>query len=204
MQLRSSLPLSLLTHPSPSGKCRIVVLIGLPGSGKSTLAGQLQAQTEGMLLVSTDAIRQHLFGHESVQGPWLLIWAEIQRQIQHGYRQVVQGLAYTVCYDATNAVRRDRRRFIALAQAIGFTQVVGLWLDTPLAVCLERNQQRERQVPPEIITRMHHSLTHAPPSLADPLDWLVRCPYPPSGAAEAEVRLSTGISLLSRVKTSPR
>lgn len=144
---------------------RLILLIGLPGSGKSYLAQKLlEPQRQ---LVSTDAIRYQLFGNEAIQGPWLLIWQEVQRQFQQA------ASAGEAIYDATNAVRRHRREVIALARATGFTQIIGLWVDTPVWLCLARNRRRQRQVPEDVIFRMHRQLKDAPPSLQEGLDRLI-------------------------------
>ncbi|MDZ8051242.1 MAG: AAA family ATPase [Aulosira sp. ZfuVER01] len=159
-------------------------MIGLPGSGKSTWAKKLATKCPQMLLISTDAIRGLLFGDEEIQGSWLLIWQEIQRQLQQATI-----LGKTTIYDATNAQRGYRREIIALARDLGFSQIIGIWADTPLWLCLARNQKRDRQVPEEIILRMHCQLRDAPPNLEEGLDCLIRfsqlrecgnCPHPAS------------------------
>jgi predicted kinase len=148
---------------------KLILLIGLPGSGKSTLAKQLVAQYTQMSLISTDAIRGQLFGSQAVQGPWLLIWREVKRQFQE---TIFTGR--TAIFDATNAQRRHRREVIALARDLGFTQITAIWVDTPVWLCLARNKRRSRQVPEEIILRMHRQLRDAPPSLEEGLDNLIR------------------------------
>jgi predicted kinase len=147
----------------------LLILIGLPGSGKSTLAKQLIIECPRMQLISTDAIRGQLFGDEIIQGPWFLIWQEIERQFQ-------QALAAkkTAIFDATNARRRDRREIITLARELGFTQITGIWLTTPVWLCLARNKRRDRKVPEDIILRMHRQLRDAPPSLEEGLDSLIK------------------------------
>ncbi|MEH2237750.1 AAA family ATPase [Nostoc sp.] len=147
----------------------LILLIGLPGSGKSTLAKQLLAECPQMSLISTDAIRGQLFGSQAVQGPWLLIWREIEQQFQQAI-----ATANTAIFDATNAQRRHRREVIALARDLGFTHIRGIWVDTPVWLCLARNTRRSRQVPEEIILRMHRQLRDAPPSLEEGLDSLIR------------------------------
>lgn len=122
-----------------------------------------------MPLISTDGIRGQLFGSQALQGPWLLIWQEVERQ----FRQATS-TANTAIFDATNAQRRHRREVIALARELGFTQIMGIWVDTPVWLCLARNKRRSRQVPEEIILRMHRQLRDAPKSgrgarRADPL-----------------------------------
>ncbi|MBN4000861.1 AAA family ATPase [Nostoc sp. LPT] len=147
----------------------LILLIGLPGSGKSTLAKQLLAECPQMALISTDAIRGQLFGSQAVQGPWLLIWREIERQFQQAI-----STTNTAIFDATNAQRRHRREVITFARNLGFTHIRGIWVDTPVWLCLARNKKRSRQVPEEIILRMHRQLRDAPPSQEEGLDSLSR------------------------------
>ena len=147
---------------------KLLLLIGLPGSGKSTLAKQLLTQCPQMQLISTDAIRGQLFGSETIQGPWLLIWRELERQFQQAIT-ADQG----VIFDATNAQRKNRREVITLARDCGFRHLTGIWVRTPVWLCLARNQRRIRQVPEDIILRMHRQLRDAPPSLEEGIDELI-------------------------------
>ncbi|MFN6559840.1 MAG: AAA family ATPase [Nostoc sp. ChiSLP01] len=147
----------------------LLLLIGLPGSGKSTLAKQLVAECPQMQLISTDAIRGQLFGCEAIQGSWLLIWREVERQFQQA---ISTGRA--AIFDATNAQRGNRRQVISLARSFGFTHITGIWVNVPVWLCLARNKKRSRQVPEEIILRMHRQLRDAPPSLEEGLDNLIR------------------------------
>ena len=152
----------------------LILLVGLPGSGKSTLVGQLVAADSKLQPISTDKIRERLFGNEVIQGEWLLVWREVQRQFQRAAIQISRGEVSTAIYDATNAQRRHRREVIVYARAAGFKQIVGLWVDTPVWLCLARNRRRDRQVPEEVILRMHRQLRDAPPSLSEGLDRLLR------------------------------
>jgi predicted kinase len=147
---------------------QLFLLIGLPGSGKSTLAKQLVAECPQMELISTDTIRGQLFGSEAIQGSWLLIWQEIERQFQQAALS-----DKTVVFDATNTQRGYRREIITLARDSGFTQITGIWVKTPVWLCLARNKKRLRQVPEEVILRMHRQLRDAPPNLEEGLDNLI-------------------------------
>lgn len=149
---------------------RLILLIGLPGSGKSFLARQLVAECPSRQLISTDSIRAELFGAESVQGPWVLIWREVQRQFQHAAIARAEAI-----YDATNAECSGRREAIALARETGFDRISGVWLDMPVQICLQRNQQRSRQVPDEVIWRMNDRLCSSPPALRDGFDEFFHC-----------------------------
>lgn len=170
---RCDRPLPLDLPPLKPLSTRLILLIGLPGSGKSTVAAKLLQARSQMRLISTDAIRSHLFGDDAMQGHWLQVWREVCKQFQQAVQQIADGHASEAIYDATNAVRRDRRRAIALARAYGFTNIIGIWLNTPLEVCLQRNRQRDRRVPEAVILRMHRCLMGAQPSVSDGCDRLI-------------------------------
>ncbi len=166
----------MVDSPLPPGQdpfVPIILLIGLPGSGKSTLAQKLVEVWPATRLISTDAIRAQLFGDEATQGPWLQVWREVRCQLHQSAQLIRQGNLDRVLFDATNAVRKQRRQVVALARSQGFTHVCGLWLNTALPLCLERNQHRDRQVPIPVILRMHRCLVGAVPSLEEGLDGVI-------------------------------
>jgi predicted kinase len=156
-----------------SSTCCLIVLIGLPGSGKSTLARQVIAECPDCWLISTDAIRAHLFGDEATQGPWMQVWQQVQRQFHQAAQQIKQGVSRAAIYDATNVQRKQRRRVLSLARATGFNHIVGLWLDVPLRMCLSRNQQRDRVVPEFVMQKMYRQLIDAPPAMTEGLERLI-------------------------------
>ncbi|MGF1497198.1 MAG: AAA family ATPase [Elainellaceae cyanobacterium] len=178
---------------------RLVLMIGLPGSGKTTLAAEIAHNSPKCLVVSTDAVRAKFYGDEAIQGEWRRIWAEVERQLREAisapHGQVNHApppiplprlMTPTVIYDATNAVRRQRRRAIAQFRALGFRQIFGLWLDVPLAECLVRNRGRSRQVPEDVVQRMARCLQDAPPELGEGLDALVRYRTPSPAIAQSQ------------------
>jgi adenylylsulfate kinase-like enzyme len=62
-------------------RLRCHLLIGPPASGKTTLAGVLAELTDAVVL-STDVVRQELFGDAAVQGPWRDIEALLHQRIR--------------------------------------------------------------------------------------------------------------------------
>ncbi|WP_279611573.1 WYL domain-containing protein [Thermostichus vulcanus] len=135
------------------------ILVGLPGSGKSTLAACLAESLTGCQIISTDAIRQDLYGDPTIQGHWPDIEAQVLNQANQA---VQQGLS--IIYDATNAHRAWR---LDLLQKLPTLDWIGWHLTTPIDVCKQRNEQRSRQVPDSVIDAMALSLKHFPPVPAE-------------------------------------
>ena len=139
-------------------------LIGIPASGKSTFAHWLQAQTQGEI-ICPDRIREQLYGDTAIQGNWTEIATVIEQQIQQAIATHT-----TIIYDATNFHQTWRREFLRQYRDLHW---LGWYLQTPLKQCLQQNQQRTRQVPPEIIQSMFQELQTNPPQLEDGLDDLI-------------------------------
>jgi predicted kinase len=152
----------------------LFMLVGIPGSGKSTWAKAFLKEHPNYQLVSTDQIRAHLYGDEATQGNWPQVWQQVLAQWQSGIDQVHRGTLAGVIYDATNTRRRHRRQAIDTAKTLGFNTITLVWFDLPLAVCLGRNRERSRQVPPEVLVKMHRQLRGAPPSEGEKVDRVLR------------------------------
>ncbi|MBI1243178.1 WYL domain-containing protein [Umezakia ovalisporum] len=137
-------------------------LIGVPGSGKSTFAHKL-AQLANYRIVSTDAIREKLYGDASIQG----VWGEIEAQLMS---EIVQATAsgHSVIYDATNAKRAWRMELLGRLNSLADSPLwMGWYLQTPLQICKLWNQKRSRQVPEVVIENMYKSLQNFPPVTAE-------------------------------------
>lgn len=156
----------------------LMLLIGIPGSGKSTWAAEFQRLQPETIVISTDRIREKLFGDAALQGSWFLVQQEMRQQLQQAVLQIQSGQAKLAIYDATNAKRRYRRDLIALVRSIGFTHITAVWLNPPLELCLLRNQTRSRQVPEFVIHRMYRQLWSNPPRLREGIDRLFYNPQP--------------------------
>ncbi|BAU10807.1 hypothetical protein LEP3755_12990 [Leptolyngbya sp. NIES-3755] len=155
----------------PLSKVRLILLIGLPGSGKSTFARSLSHTR----IISTDAIRAQLFGEEAIQGSWLKIWLEVRSQFDQAINAIENNEIEFAIYDATNAVRKQRRAAISLARKCGFTEIIGVWINPSIEICLERNKLRSRIVPEEVIYRMARRLYGAPPAVDEGLNECIWC-----------------------------
>lgn len=130
----------------------LIVLCGLPGSGKSTYANYL-TESGHFERVSTDEIRKRFYGNENIQGDGKEIFNTAFFHLQ------TFGLIKKNCVlDATNITSRARRRVVQECRKF-YDLIICKYIDTPLDVCLQRNSQRERIVPEEVILRMHHNFT---------------------------------------------
>ncbi|NEQ44323.1 MAG: WYL domain-containing protein [Leptolyngbya sp. SIOISBB] len=144
-------PLPLICH----------CLIGPPGAGKSTLAQQWVKRSPHYQWISTDHIRQDLFGDAATQGNWPQVEAEVIRQIKAAIANDTP-----VIYDATNA-KRVWRLDLMQKLADRSTQWMAWWLKTPLQQCKAYNQRRDRQVEARVIDEMHAAIKAMPPIPAE-------------------------------------
>jgi predicted kinase len=152
----------------------LLCLVGLPASGKSTAVAQIQTLYPDLIVVSPDRIRADLYGDAAIQGDWGAIESVVEQRLRQASAAITIGQSPVAIYDATNAHPIHRTQAIALARDCGFTTVIGLWFDVPIALCLTRNQGRSRQVPAAVIERMDAMLRSHPPQLADGFDQVMR------------------------------
>ncbi|MEA5390299.1 AAA family ATPase [Cyanobium gracile UHCC 0139] len=148
---------------------RCHLLIGQPASGKTTLARALAPLLAGpgeppALVLSTDAIREEVFGDAAVQGPWV----DIQQRL---HQRLVEAVAagIPVIVDATHARRAWR---LAITQGLPLpapVEWIGWWLYTDLPTSLAWNARRSRPVPVSVIQEMAAALAdpHFGPSRAE-------------------------------------
>lgn len=141
----------------------LYVMVGLPGSGKSTIAKGMH----GVKVVSSDSIREELYGDESIQGNggvvFSTLFSRVSEELQKGNNVVI---------DATCTRRKDRvalcKRFSGAASSI-----VAIYVATPLEECKERNAKRDRVVPEEVIDRMYEALRDKQPILNEGFDSII-------------------------------
>jgi predicted kinase len=139
------------------------ILIGLPGSGKSTLARRILDYNQSYyVIVSTDQIREKLYGESSIQG----YWPSIEQQVLSQIKQALLA-DKSVIYDATNYNQNHRIDLLNNLAKLPPAQWIGVYLTTPLAQCKVWNKQRARQVIETVIENMNHCLHAAPPTVAE-------------------------------------
>lgn len=141
----------------------LYVMVGLPGSGKSTIAKGMH----GIKIVSSDSIREELYGDESIQGDGKVVFSILNKRVLTELEK-----DNNVVIDATCTRRKDRvalcKRFRGVASSI-----VAIYVATPLEQCKERNAKRDRVVPEEVIDRMYEALRDKQPILNEGFDSII-------------------------------
>ena len=116
------------------------LLIGPPSSGKTTFA-KLLSPIINAEVISTDSIREEIYGNSKTQGEW----SEIKLVIEKNIFKYLNQKKFFI-FDATNCKRSWR---LEITQNSNFSEKVdwiGWWLKTPLEKCIEWNKRRDNIV----------------------------------------------------------
>ena len=124
-----------------------LMLVGLPGSGKSTYIKKYFNQN--LRVHSSDAIREELSGDVNNQNINKQVFDLLHKRVKEDLKNGI-----SCVYDATNISWKRRKAFLESLNGINCWKVCH-FIATPYEVCLDRNRQRERVVPDDVIKRMY-------------------------------------------------
>ena len=165
-------PAELTAIKSPKGY--VVLAIGLPGSGKTTWY-----KRRGVTPLSSDLLRTLLFDDITEQRYQGLVFSTLRSLLR---ARLIAKMPWNYV-DATNLSPHERRQWIKMAKSFGY-EVQAVFFDVPLAVCMERNSKRDRQVTDEVMQKMAERLK--PPTFKEGFEKItvVRVKGQPGAAGE--------------------
>src|SRR6202050_4803297 len=153
----------------------VVLAIGLPGSGKTTWFGR-----RGTPPLSSDLVRNILFDDVEEQRYQGLVFSTLRSLLR---ARLIAKMPMNYL-DAPNLSIQERRQWIKMAKSFGY-EVQAVFFDVPLAVCMERNSKRDRQVTDDVMQKMAERLK--PPTFKEGFEKItvVRVKGQPAAAADA-------------------
>ena len=128
-----------------------IMLVGIAGSGKSTYAKTRSENEDNCIVLSSDGIREELYGDESIQRNHNKVF-----QLMEARARAAAKNGQSVIYDATNLNARRRAHMVRIMAELGCKCECVICLST-FEVCCERQLMRERQVPIDVIMRQYTS-----------------------------------------------
>lgn len=130
----------------------LVVMFGIPGCGKSYASEKIAEMNESTFVMSSDAIREELYGTAACQDDPNRVFNILQQRatdhLKKGDSVIIDATALIKKYRVSNLkVYKDRyKRAICVVCA------------TDLDVVFKQNNERDRHVPEEVINRMFKTM----------------------------------------------
>lgn len=128
----------------------LYIMVGISGSGKSTIAQELvdkSYEEPKPIIVSSDSIREELFGDINDQEHNSEVFSEVHKRIKANIK------TRSVIVDATNITVKSRRAILNCILKKHDVRVVAMVMTTAVGICRTLNAKRDRVVPDYVINR---------------------------------------------------
>jgi predicted kinase len=136
-------------------KVTVVITRGLPASGKSTWAKQQVASAPAghVIRLNNDDMAAMAFGPDAgfTKSTGRALAAMRETMLEGLLKSMSSG---AIIIDNTNLVSSTVNRLATIAHKHGAEVILKDFLDVPVQTCMERNKQRENEVPADVIMRM--------------------------------------------------
>lgn len=143
--------------------------VAVAGAGKSTLAKRLAKENNGLRVVSSDDIRQEVYGSaENQANPKYIFDLMEQRCVD------LLNEGCDVFYDATNTERKFRKETLAnIRKNVSGVHIVAYVFPVDIERAIRQNAGRDRKVPETVIRMMADRIEAEPPMLKEGFDEVV-------------------------------
>ncbi len=139
-------------------KGNLYIAVGLPGSGKTTWIEKYP----NIYWHSSDEVRERILGNVNEQRFNKVVFYHLHEEIRADLK-----LGRDCYYDATNLTPELRRDIIRKFKPHA-NKIIAIYFNESIEVCKERNSNRERKVPEDVIDKMANKLQ--PPELKEGFD----------------------------------
>lgn len=158
--------------------------VGLPASGKDSYYNEYDKDNPNVIMVSSDAIREEVFGDINDQ-------THNEKVFDIMYKRTIEAFqnGKSVVYNATNLVQKRRIHLLSSLKAVAARNNWNIRWNCVLFVtlpttCAERNLNRDRTVPSSVMLRMLKRFQ--PPHKCEGWDNIVILNYHPDVAIPVE------------------
>lgn len=136
---------------------KFIMVIGLPASGKDTyIKSFLKDNKEEFVVLSSDDIREELYGDPSIQGKPAEVFNLMNKRVKTALLN-----NKNIIYNDTNIKVKDRRGVLSEVKKFKDYMRYAVIIGTTYPQCLINNKKRAKEggrfVPEEVIKRMYYS-----------------------------------------------